>query len=538
MLKEKHLRWVLFITLLIAVAMPLLNTLYIAPRFSAMMIRNVEIESKKVCSHIGREIVTDEDWRDWISQGIIPDFIVEELDGITNDLGLIKIKFFQPDGTIIYSTDIADIGKINRHEYFHAIVAKGRGYSKLVRKQTNSLEGQTYDIDVAETYVPIMRDGHFAGAFELYHDVTGQTAQLNSLTVQSSLVPAVVAALFVLMVMKTLHNLKVSMNEQRQAEADLTEALDAAWQLTESLEEKNNELQIINRVVEQAHVELQAAQSQMLHREKMATLGRLSAGVAHEIINPVSYISSNLKTLGKYNDCFMEYFAAEVELLNDAQPAVLVTKLEAERSRLKLRTMITDVPTLIAETMEAAERVKAIAQNMKTFSRVDKITLKPSDINECLESSIKIVWSEISHKAELLRDFGELPPVTCAPLEIHQVFVNLLVNAAQALEKRGEIKLRSWSEGDQVMVSITDNGCGLPPAAQEKIFEPFYTIKEDGMGAGLGMSLCHEIIMKHGGGIKVDSIPGQGTTFLVRLPVNHLLADLENERSAPGVQAS
>jgi len=268
MLKEKHLRWILFITLLLAVAMPLLNTLYIAPRFSAMMIQNVEIESKKVCSHIGREIVTDEDWRDWLSQGIIPDYIVEELDGITSDLGLIKIKFFQPDGTIIYSTDIADIGKINRHEYFHAIVAKGRGYSKLVRKQTNSLEEQTYDIDVAETYVPIMRDGHFAGAFELYHDVTGQTAQLNSLTVQSSLVPAVVAALFVLMVMKTLHNLKVSMIEQRQAEADLTEALDAAWQLTESLEEKNNELQIINRVVEQAHVELQTASRKCYIGEK------------------------------------------------------------------------------------------------------------------------------------------------------------------------------------------------------------------------------------------------------------------------------
>jgi len=270
----------------------------------------------------------------------------------------------------------------------------------------------------------------------------------------------------------------------------------------------------------------------------MATLGLLSGGVAHEIINPVSYISSNLKTLGKYIDCFMEYFAAETGLLNDAQPAVLVAKLESERSRLKLRTMITDIPMLIAETMEEAERVKAIAQNMKTFSQVDKTALKPSDINECLESSIRIVWSGISHKAELLRDLGELPPVTCALLEIHQVFVNLLVNAAQAIEKRGEIKVRSWFEGDQVMVSITDNGCGMPPAVKIKLFEPFYTTKDDGMGAGLGMSIYHEIIMKHGGGIKVDSIPGQGSTFLVWLPVNHLHADHEHERPALGVQAS
>jgi signal transduction histidine kinase len=538
MLKEKHLRWILIITLLIAVALPLLNTLYIAPRFSAMMIQNVEIESKKVCSHIGREIVTDEYWRDWISQGLIPDFIAEDLDGITSDLGLIKIKFFQPDGTIIYSTDVAEIGKINRHEYFHSIVAKGKGYSKLVRKQTNSLEGQTYDIDVAETYVPVMRDGQFAGAFEFYHDVTGQIAQLNSLTMQASLVPAVVAALFVLMVVKTLQNLKVSMIEHRQAEADLTETLDAAWQLTESLEEKNNELQTINRVVEQAHIELQTTPLQMLHREKMATLGILTAEVAHEINNPVGYISCNLKTFGKYVDRFMEYFAAEAELLKEAQYAGLVTRLESERSRLKLGTMITDVSVLIAESLEGVERINAIVQNLKSFSRVDKTALKPSDINECLESAIKIVWSEINSKAELLRDLGELPPVTCSPQEINQVFINLLVNAAQSLENRGEIKVRTWAENDQVLVSIADNGCGMPPAVQAKIFEPFFTTKGDGTGTGLGMSISHEIVMKHGGEIKVDSVPGEGTTFLVRLPVNHSLADHENEQPALGVQAS
>lgn len=265
MLKQKPLRRILIFSLLLAVAMPLLNILYIVPRCERIIIDAVENESEKVCRHIGRDVITVEDWRDWISQGMVPDYIADELNLLSNELSLIKIKFFLADGTTVYSTDVADIGKKNRHEYFHNVVAHGKSYSKLVRQRTGSLEGQTFKVDVAETYVPIMRDNQFAGAFELYHDATKSVAQIKSLAVQASLIPGLVAVVLFIMVLKTLRNLQCSMAEHKQTETDLIEALDSAWKLTEELEVKNAELQTVNRVVEQAHAELQSAQPQTLH---------------------------------------------------------------------------------------------------------------------------------------------------------------------------------------------------------------------------------------------------------------------------------
>lgn len=266
MLKEKPLRRVLIFSLLLAVAMPLLNTLYIVPRCGQLIVDTVEKESEKVCRHIGRDVISEGNWRDWLSQGMVPDFIVDELDLMANELSLVKIKFFLADGTIVYSTDVAEIGKKNRHDYFHNIVAHGKSHSKLVRQQTSSLEGQNYDVDIAEVYVPIMRDDKFSGAFELYHDVTESVAQIKSLAIQALLVPGLIAVVFFVMVLKTLRNLQSSMVEHKQTENDLIQALDAAWKLTEELEVKNAELQTVNRVVEQAHAELQSTQSQMLRK--------------------------------------------------------------------------------------------------------------------------------------------------------------------------------------------------------------------------------------------------------------------------------
>lgn len=530
MLKDRSLKWILLFSLLIAIATPLLNSFYVAPQFTGMVIATVERDASSLCAHIGREVISDEYWQDWVSKGMMPDFLVTTLTNAATDLGLIKIKFFLADGTTIYSSDISDVGKVNRHEYFHAIVAKGKTYSKLVKHQTASLEGDQYRQDVAETYVPIMREGSFSGAFELYYDVTAEVARIRKLALQVSIIPAVFAALFFLLVLRTLINLQRSIDDRYLAEQDLVEALDAAWQLTETLEEKNHELLTVNREVEAAHSSLQAAQSQMLQKEKMASIGQLAAGVAHEINNPIGFVSSNLRTLNRYLERLSEYFATEKSLLQTTSDSGLQQRLAEEASRLKLRKIRDDLPELIAESLDGAERVRSIVQNLKTFSRVDEAIYKESDLNACLESTINIVWNEIKYKATLERDYADLPMVPCYPQQLNQVFMNLLVNAAHAIEEQGVIKVRTWVDERMAKVSITDNGCGMSPDIQHRIFEPFFTTKEVGKGTGLGMSIAYEIIKKHDGEIALESSIGEGTTITISLPLNtNKLEETEND---------
>ena len=174
---------------------------------------------------------------------------------------------------------------------------------------------------------------------------------------------------------------------------------------------------------------------------------------------------------------------------------------------------------LIKESLEGAERVRTIVQNLKSFSRVDESECKSADINECLESTINIVWNELKYKANLVRELGEIPMTRCYPQQINQVFMNLLVNASQAIEKQGEIRVKTWHDATSVYASVSDNGCGIPESVRTRIFEPFFTTKEVGKGTGLGLSITYEIIKKHNGDIYVESEPGNGTTLTIRLPI-------------------
>jgi len=234
----------------------------------------------------------------------------------------------------------------------------------------------------------------------------------------------------------------------------------------------------------------------------------------------------------------MEYFAAETELLKDDRFVDVFARLESERNRLNIGTAIMDASALIAESLEGAERVKSIVRDMENLSPVDTSEFKMTGINACFDSALKVVRNKINSKAAIVCDYGDLPPVNCIPQQINQVFVNLLVNVAQALEMRGEIKVCTWVEDDQVLVSIADNNHGIPLTAQEKIYEPFFTTNEGGKGTGFGMDVSQKIIRIHGGEIKVATKLKEGSTYLIRLPVNPSLADHGNELSARGVRAS
>ena len=298
--------------------------------------------------------------------------------------------------------------------------------------------------------------------------------------------------------------IKEDITDRKQVEEALERSVAESVQMATSLEFLN--------------AELKSTQSQMLQREKMASIGQLAAGVAHEINNPIGFVSSNLRSLDKYFKKLTAYLQLLETNIKEKDPDGWA-EIHPERKKLKIEFMLEDSEDLIAESLDGSERVRKIVQNLKTFSRVDQAEEQRIDLNECLENTIAIVWNEIKYKAKLEKDFGELPDLNCNPQELSQVFTNILVNAAQAIEKDGLIQIRSWLEEGSIFITIQDNGCGIAEENLEKIFEPFFTTKPVGEGTGLGMSISYEIVKKHGGTINIESAVGQGTTFTICLPL-------------------
>jgi len=295
--------------------------------------------------------------------------------------------------------------------------------------------------------------------------------------------------------------------------------------LEQNVAERTRELTVANERLAAEQKELtgllkkvEEAQNQILQSEKMAAIGQLAAGVAHEINNPVGFVNSNLGTLKNYVASLLDLIDAYEQC--EAEQAIRSDRLAAAKAGIDLDFLRQDIVALLGESRDGLDRVKKIVQDLKDFSHVDEAELQDADLNAGLESTLNVVWNELKYKADVVRQYGELPPVRCVPGQLNQVFMNLLVNAAQAIEQHGTITLRSGSEGDQVWIEVTDSGRGMTPEVQKRVFEPFFTTKPVGKGTGLGLSLAYDIIVKkHGGSIDLESAPGQGTTFRVRLPV-------------------
>ncbi len=264
--------------------------------------------------------------------------------------------------------------------------------------------------------------------------------------------------------------------------------------------------------------ELEDSQEQVIQQEKMAAIGQLAAGVAHEINNPTGYIGSNLNTLHKYIQKIDDFFSAQTEAilsLGEEKTAELKTL----RKKMKIDFIVDDIKDLVSESLEGIDRTKDIVMGLKNISRKDQDVQSMADINECLESTLKVIWNELKYKTTVEKEYGDLPKTKCFPQQLSQVFMNLLVNAGHAIEEKGTISIKTRMEDDSIFVSISDTGCGIAPENLEKIFEAFFTTKEIGQGTGLGMSIASEIIQKHNGEIDVESKVGQGTKFTIKIPV-------------------
>ncbi|MFT5451221.1 MAG: two-component system NtrC family sensor kinase [Enterobacterales bacterium] len=304
--------------------------------------------------------------------------------------------------------------------------------------------------------------------------------------------------------------------------------------LVSRLEKKVRNLSSLNTELEQRFVtkvsEVESIQQQLLQSEKLASIGQLAAGVAHEINNPIGFINSNINSLQRYVTGMLELLVAYAPLDTEIKDEATLAKINQIKDSIDFDYLKTDIKDLLSESLDGVGRVKKIIQDLKDFSRVDSAEFEWSDLHQGLDSTLNMVQNEIKYKAEVIKEYGELPEVECVGAQINQVFMNLLVNAAHAINEHGTITIRtSTCDNDKVQIEISDTGNGISKEHLNKIFDPFFTTKPVGKGTGLGLSLSYGIINEHGGTINARSEVGKGTTFMIQLPIQKPAVLIDDE---------
>jgi len=262
---------------------------------------------------------------------------------------------------------------------------------------------------------------------------------------------------------------------------------------------------------------LEEAQSQLMQSERMASIGQLAAGVAHEINNPVGFVNSNLGSLQGYVTNLLKLLSV-YEQAEDSLSAVMVQEIRQLKTDIDVEFLREDVVSLLAESLDGVKRVTRIVQDLKNFSHVDESERQWADLEAGMESTLRVVWNELKYKAEVVKEFAGIAQIECFPFQLNQVFMNLLINASHAIDAHGTITLRTGQDDSHVWVEVQDTGKGIKPENLGRIFEPFFTTKPVGKGTGLGLSLAYGIVKKHDGRIEVKSEVGKGSTFKVILP--------------------
>jgi two-component system NtrC family sensor kinase len=315
-------------------------------------------------------------------------------------------------------------------------------------------------------------------------------------------------------VLQLAHTLSTKWQMAQQAAAQMT-------RLEAAVQERTREIASASEALQAEIVERKHLQGQLVQSEKLASIGQLAAGVAHEINNPIGYIFSNFGTLERYLAQLFEMLAAYESAEPGVGPPALAARLRALREQIELEYLKEDIPTLMRESKQGIERVRQIVQDLKDFSRVDSNQeWQWANLHQGIDSTLNVVASELKYRADVVKEYGDLPDIECLPSQINQVVMNLVVNAAHAMgDARGRITLRTGTREAEVWLEVADTGSGIAPDTLQRIFEPFFTTKPVGKGTGLGLSLSYGIVQKHGGRIDVDSAVGRGSTFRVTLPI-------------------
>jgi signal transduction histidine kinase len=306
---------------------------------------------------------------------------------------------------------------------------------------------------------------------------------------------------------------------------------------TEDMLSRHQEM--LEDLVKERSEKLLEAQRQVLQGEKLASVGRLAAGIAHEINTPIQYAGDNLHAISDFLQdlrAVVACYRQGVDRLAKADiSSEFVVMAKAAEQKHDLNFILEDAPKAVVQALEGVQRVAQIVRAMKDFSHMKGGSSSNIDINRCLESTLTVARNEYKYHADVQRTFGELPLIACYPSELNQVFLNLLINAAHAIQdtgRRGLITVTTRADGDWIEISIADTGTGIPENIREKIYEPFFTTKEIGKGTGQGLFIARQVVeRKHGGTLTCESELGKGTTFRIRIPVK--LANAEDPKEEP-----
>jgi signal transduction histidine kinase len=331
---------------------------------------------------------------------------------------------------------------------------------------------------------------------------------------------------------KSFNQMTTSLKEAKEKESVQKEKLKMQWEV---LSETNQELEIKskhlekqksqtekkNAQLEEAMAKLKATQNQLVQSEKMASLGQLTAGIAHEINNPINFISSNINPLKRDLEDILALLSRYNETVKKCGSKEDLNKIDNYKEEIEYSFLLKEIKQLLNGIDEGAKRTTEIVRGLRNFSRLDEEEKKLANINEGIESTLLMLRNQLKNRIEVIRDFGDIPPILCYPGQLNQVFMNVLSNAGQSIEGKGKIIIQTKSENLNIIISIKDTGKGMTDEVREHIFEPFYTTKDVGRGTGLGLSISYGIVQDHSGQIEVKSKPGQGTEFIITLPLEN-----------------
>jgi signal transduction histidine kinase len=307
--------------------------------------------------------------------------------------------------------------------------------------------------------------------------------------------------------------LKMQWDVLRETNQELEEKSEGLQKQKLKIENKNKQLQI-------ALKKLKEAQNQLVQSEKMASVGQLTAGIAHEINNPINFVSSNISPLKRDLDDIIKLLEMCTHITYSENRETELKKIEEYKMEIEYNIIIKEIRDLLSGIEEGARRTMEIVRSLRNFSRLDEGEKKLADTNEGIESTLLMLRNQLKNRIEVEKKFESLPQILCYPGKLNQVFMNILNNAGQSIEGQGRIIISTSFKKNNILISIKDTGKGMSKKVASRIFEPFFTTKDVGKGTGLGLSISYGIIQEHNGQIKVKSDVGKGTEFIITLPVS------------------
>jgi two-component system NtrC family sensor kinase len=497
----------------------------------------------------------------YIELGIEVDYVLKQLQSIVKKDFLITLNKDQLDRER-WELGREDSGRSHNWDLFSDQVLAYQtlpGFSNMDKIKLLDLKGLVGEDEYSDIVIdqqvfrikgfPLLNfSDQLIGSFYVLHNITQQTTSFKAFIVPIFLASASLCLVLFFFAYTVLGRMDQKLAHTRQRLNDeFTNVTLANRQLEEEIGHRRlaeAKLQLLNQTLEERVVqrtmaleevnqELQETQATILHQDKMACIGQLAAGIAHDINNPIGFVSHNLSTFERYLERLNQFFSLQIGLIKSRGDKEMVAACMKGRQDFGIDEMLREMPFMLAECRDGTTRISQTVQGLRNFSCKEIARRELTDLHQCIDSTLALLRHELHTKIKVMRNYGDIPRCYCCVGQMNQVFLNLFINATQAIAGKGEIKIQSWVEDKKIWITISDDGCGIPPDKLKHIFEPFFTTKEIGVGTGLGLSIVYDIVTRHKGLIDVASKPGAGTTFTLCMPLDLRAKPRDPNAAAP-----